>query len=369
MPQLCSKEKKLKRSIVRLAGIPLYIHWSFWLLIIWIVISNVRKGTDAVHIGWSLVFIALIFVCVVLHELGHALTARRFGIGTKSIVLLPIGGVANIEKIPDNPKQELWITVMGPAVNLLLALILFPFIHADITNAAQLEELAIVSSRTLVFNVFAVNVFMLLFNLIPAFPMDGGRILRATAAFFTSWKKATRIATIVGNLIAVVFIVAGVLNMNLMLSLIGLFVIFAAQSELRYATTKSVLEHFKVKDALITNYYQLSSHDPLNEAARLLLSTQSKKFVVIDQGSPAGIIGHEQIIKALAEGNAAAPVSAYMQTNLSKTEAEESLQKVYDQLMRSEESTMIVETNGQFAGIIDLENIRELIALQAGNDG
>lgn len=356
----------MKRSLIKLAGIPLFIHWSFWLLIIWIVISNVQKGADAERIAWSLIFIALIFACVVLHELGHALTARRFGISTKSIVLLPIGGVANIEKIPDNPKQELWITVMGPAVNLMLALILFPFIQVNKMDPEQLEQLAIVGKDTLVFNVFAVNVFMLLFNLIPAFPMDGGRILRATAAFFTTWRKATRIATIVGNLFAVVFIVAGIYSMNLMLSLIGLFVIFAAQSELTYATTKSVLENYRVKDAVITNYFQLSPHDPMSEAARLLLSTQCKKFLVLDHGLPAGIIGHEQIIKGLAEGNGTAPVSTYMQTNLRKAEAEESLQKVYDHLMRSDENTMIVEENGQLAGIIDLENIRELIALQAG---
>jgi len=353
----------MKKSIVRLAGIPLYIHWSFWLLILWIVISNVRKGTDMTHIGWSLIFVTLIFTCVVLHELGHALTARRFGIGTKSITLLPIGGMANIERIPDNPKQELWITIMGPVVNLVIAAILFPFVRLNISDSSELEKLVVVTNQTLLFNLFTANVFLFLFNLIPAFPMDGGRILRATIALFTPWEKATRIASVVGNIIAVIFIAVGIFNFNFMLSLIGLFVLFAARSELTYATTKSVLDKYKAKDVLITRFFQLNADDSIQQAVQLLLSTQSKTFVVMNGEEPIGTLSQQEIIKALSAEGSNAPVSSYMNSNLLSVESETPLKEVYDTLLQNENSLVAVKQNGRLLGIVDLENIRELISV------
>jgi Zn-dependent protease len=354
----------MKKSLLRIAGIPLYIHWSFWLLIIWIGISNFRKGLEPAQMAWSLIFIGLIFVCVVLHELGHALTARRFGIGTRSIVLLPIGGVANIERMPQSPRQELWITVMGPAVNVVIALLLFPFLGSvDFTDPDQLEQLTLVNSDSLVFNLFGVNVFMVLFNLIPAFPMDGGRILRATIALFTSWERATRIASTAGNAIAIVFIVVGIFNFNLMLSLVGLFVMFAARSELTYATTKSVLDLFRVKDVLITGFHQLTPSAPIEEAVKLLLSTQAKIFIVADGASVLGSLSQSEIIKALSEEGKTALVSQYMKPGIPSIDAGVLVQEAYDLLQRSDQAVLLVKEEGRLIGIVDLENIKELIAL------
>jgi Zn-dependent protease/predicted transcriptional regulator len=321
-----------------------------------------RQGMDAYHIGWSLFFTLLIFGCVVLHELGHALTARRYGINTKSIVLLPIGGVANIERMPDKPRQEFWITVMGPMVNVVIAALLYPFVRVDFSNPAVFMELAVVSEETILWNLFAVNVFMVVFNLIPAFPMDGGRILRASLAAFMGWTRATRIAAGVGMVVAVIFIGYSIITFNLMLGLIGVFVAFAARSEKMMTTEKEILNRFRVKDIVITRFEQLESYDSIEKAAQMLLSTQSKQFVIADESTPVGTVTQQEIIKALSKGGASSPVKEYMNKGIYIVESEMPLYEAYEKLLQQPDGVLIVKNDSQWIGILDLENIKELLA-------
>lgn len=353
----------MKKFAYTIAGIPIKIHWTFWLLVIWIVFTNAQKGLDLQHIAWALLFTALIFVCVLLHELGHALMALRFGIRTRSIILLPIGGLANIEQIPESPKKELWITLMGPVVNALIAILLFPFVATGFSGTASLQELAVISGETILFNLFAANVFMVLFNLIPAFPMDGGRILRATLAYFRGWERATRIAVIVAGLFSFVFIAVGIFTLNFMLSVIGVFVWLASRSELNYSKNKSVLTRFKVKDVVITDYQLLLPMDAIQKAADLLLSTQNKSFVVMRYGKVAGIVTQKEIIRALTVNGPDASIIEFMNTNFSIIDEDESLDAAYQLLSSGHQAVLLVTSGGSFIGLLDIENIEELMLL------
>lgn len=220
-------------QITRLAGIDISVHWSFLLLLGWVVVSALTGFGLGTAMAEGLFFVAL-FGCVVLHELGHALAARYFGIETHGITLLPIGGVAQLERIPRVPFQELVIALAGPAVNVVLAILLFPI--AGVANSyVPLNSLAWLSSDLLTRLLF-VNVALVIFNLIPAFPMDGGRVLRSLLAFGLDYMVATRWAVRIGQVVAILLGLASVYNP--MLLLIAAFVFFAAEGELRQAANE-----------------------------------------------------------------------------------------------------------------------------------
>lgn len=358
----------MKKSPFAIAGIPVQIHWTFWLLAIWIVYSNLQDGFDVFRTAWSLLFTALVFVCVLLHELGHSLTARQFGIQTKSILLLPIGGLAHLQKMPKSPKQEFWITIMGPVVNLVIALMLLPIVHFDFNNPARVDQVTSVNGTNIFYNLFVANVIMFLFNLLPAFPMDGGRILRAAIAWFSGQEKATKIATWVGNLFAFLFIVAGIYLMSFMLVIIGIFVLLAARSELSFVKNNSILSRFRVKDIIITDYHTLSPSDPVQKAADLLLRTQNKSFVVMKYGEVEGVLRQMEIIKALSAEGPNAPVAKYMNPHVIKVDEDELLADVQEKFAAGGHDVLLVTSNGSFLGLIDSDNIEELIALYQRGD-
>ncbi|MFT5522755.1 MAG: Zn-dependent protease [Pirellulaceae bacterium] len=211
------------------SGIGVFVHWSFILLPVWIAVSTLMGGGGILEILVGLVWIAAVFGCVVLHEFGHALAARRFGIGTKDITLLPIGGVARLDRIPRKPGQEFLIAVAGPAVNVAIALILgvVLFLTGSLTQAFSFS---LVGSSFL-FNLLAVNIGLVVFNMIPAFPMDGGRVFRSVLAFFLPYVKATDIAATVGQVVAVGFGILAVSFGEPMLLLLAAFVFFAGRAE------------------------------------------------------------------------------------------------------------------------------------------
>ncbi len=207
-----------------ISGIRIRVHWTFFLLPIYIYFSSLLAGSGIAAASISILFVLAIFGCVLLHELGHALAARQFGIGTRDITLLPIGGVAALERMPRNPWQELWIAVAGPLVNVVIAAILFVGFSLNPLMAPGLI------SNFLTQLMYA-NVVLVVFNMIPAFPMDGGRVLRSALAMFNNYGTATRIAATVGKVIAVGFAIFALTSGNLMLLLLAGFVYLAAHSE------------------------------------------------------------------------------------------------------------------------------------------
>jgi Zn-dependent protease len=225
-------------KIAKLAGIDIFIHFTFFILVTWVAFIQWKLNGSIGAAFSGVVFILAVFACVVLHELGHALAARKYGIRTQDIILLPIGGVARLEKMPDRPIQELWVALAGPAVNVMIVALLAVYLW--ITNTLTPDNQLTMTTAAFVERIMGVNIFLILFNMIPAFPMDGGRVLRALLATRLAYIRATRISANLGQSIALLFGVIG-LFYNPILLFIAFFVWMGAAQETRMVRMKSVL--------------------------------------------------------------------------------------------------------------------------------
>jgi Zn-dependent protease len=346
----------------KIAGIRVYIHWSFALLILYIIFSNYRQGNNAVQTMWSVLFVLSIFLTVVLHELGHALAARRYKIATKDITLLPIGGLARLESMPEKPSEELVVAIAGPAVNVVIALI--TWLAISIPDATEFTELMQggVNASNFFMNFLIVNIWLAVFNLIPAFPMDGGRVLRALLSMRFERHVATNIAARIGQVLAIGFIIAG-FYINPFLIIIGIFIFFGAQAEAQFTQSKSMLGDYKVKDAVMKDFQTIETIEPVKTAVHLLLNGQNKTFLITKNQIPAGTLSRDEIIRALAESGDNTPVGTIMNPNLIILESEMLLEKVYQQMLQHKSPLMLVVENNKPIGTLDPENILEFIMI------
>jgi Zn-dependent protease/CBS domain-containing protein len=354
------------RSLIigRIAGIKILIHWTFLLLLGWIVISGISKGNDTPAIVSTVLFVLSIFFCVLLHELGHSLTARRYGVDTKKITLLPIGGVASLERIPEDPRQELWVAVAGPAVNVVIALLLLPFISTDQLYIS--EEMASVSSSQGFLNaLFRVNVALVVFNIIPAFPMDGGRILRALLALKMGRMRATQIAANLGQFLALGFVFFGLTSGNPMMILIGIFVYFGARTENVMVQHLELLRDYTVQSAMITNFVTLSPTDTVKDAADKLLSGTDQDLIVVENGQAVGIMTRGLIITSLRGSQANVAVAEVMERNFDTVAISDRLAEVYTQAQRRKNAFYPVVEGGRLMGVIDMNNIQEFVLIRS----
>lgn len=354
----------MKRSLSfpKIAGIDIHIHWTFSLLIVWIIYNNMRAGLDATQIMWSVIFVLSLFVCVTLHELGHALAAKRYGINTKDITLYPIGGVARLEKMPEKPRQELVVALAGPAVNLIIALLLSPVIIRSGLAISESNNSLIIGSDNFLPMLGMLNITLAVFNLIPAFPMDGGRVLRALLAMRLGRVKATQIAAGIGKLLAFGFIVLGFYS-NPFLIFIGLFVILGANAEEQMVTTQALIVELTAKHAMMTNFISLEKEEPISKAIELLLAGQAKSFLVTDQGIPFGILDRDDIIRGIKEFGENQPIEHIAQKELIYVHSSTSLIEVFMEFRKNRAPLILVKDNDQLSGIIDTDNIAELIMI------
>ncbi|MCB1077045.1 MAG: site-2 protease family protein, partial [Verrucomicrobiae bacterium] len=296
-------------KIAKVAGIEVRIHLTFLLLLAFIGISYYQTGGRAAAIE-GVAFVLIIFGCVLLHEFGHAIAAKRFGIATPDITLLPIGGVARIQRMPDQPYQELIVAIAGPMVNVIIAGILFFIIglKVDWDQATNLAD----PTGSMLAKVAAVNVMLVIFNLIPAFPMDGGRVLRALLAMKLGNARATQIAARIGQALAFAFGFIGLFS-NPMLIFIALFVYLGASSENAMAQMKEVSTGVRVADAMVTELVSLGESDTINDAVEALLRTSQQEFPILDrEGRILGILTREPMIRALRDTGPATPVVQVM---------------------------------------------------------
>lgn len=351
-------------KIARLAGINVYVHWTFSLLIAFILFRGIRMGQDSQQLMWSVLFILTIFFIVVLHELGHSLAARRYGIETKDITLLPIGGVARLEKMPEKPMEEFVVAIAGPAVNIVLAIILYFFI--TIPTSEEILAMAEVglTAQTFLFNLFLVNIILAVFNMIPAFPMDGGRVLRALLSIKIQRHKATFIAARIGQLLAVLFIIGGFYG-NPFLILIGLFIIFGAQAEAQQTKTNYMLQGAKLKDVVMLKYETLNANDTLQIAVNKLLNGESKNFVVMENDAPIATLSREEMIKSLSENGINSLVSNAMNSNILKFNDTKDLNEAYRKMVETNNTMALVLNQETFYGIVDSENILEYMMVKS----
>lgn len=349
-----------KLYIGKISGIKIFIHWTFVLLIAWVVYNDIKAGLETADILWSVAFIFSIFGCVTLHELGHSLTAQRYHIKTRDITLLPIGGVASLESIPEKPKEELFVALAGPLVNIVIALILLPFV----TWSEALEGLGQVGGSNFLLSLISVNITLAMFNMIPAFPMDGGRVLRALLSYKLDRVKATRIAASIGQVLALGFIVLGFYG-NPFLAFIGVFIFLGAQAEAKQVKSRALISGVRLRDVMMRDIPLLDSKLTIRDAAQQLLAGQNKTFVVMNEGRPVGTLSHPEIIKALGEQGENASLASAMDKDLLYLDAELLLESALKELQRSKKHLALVSFQNTLLGAVDIQNVTEFLLIRS----
>ncbi len=284
-------------QIIRIYGIPIKIHWTFGLIFIWLGIT-VYSRQGNVHwenLLWSALALITLFICVILHELGHALTARRFGVKTSNILLLPIGGLAILERLPERPRHELWVAVAGPAVNFGLALLFSPFLLLSDSERLHRQWMFvkqpggnvftydIAAWEWFVFSLVVLNLAVAIFNLVPAYPMDGGRALRALLSMRYPRIKATLWATRTGQAFGGVFLLSGLYSGNWALVIIGMFIYLGAGAEKRSALNLDLLSKHQVKELVRPVFTRLYLNDPVDLVTASLHHGLERHFLVFDE--------------------------------------------------------------------------------------
>lgn len=348
--------------IGRVFGSELRVHMTFFLLLIWIGAAAYAEG------GWpaaieNVLFILALFACVIAHEFGHALTARRYGIRTPDVTLLPIGGMARLERMPEKPSQEIAVALAGPAVNVVIWAVLSVLLGAT----ASLSGLEHIDDPTQGFwaRLASVNLFLALFNLIPAFPMDGGRVLRAVLATRANRVQATQVAATAGQVIAFLFGFWGLSTGNVLLLLIAVFIYMAAAAESSDVALHQVARNLLARDAMMTNFETLRPDDSLRAASQALIRTSQHEFPVVDAaGALVGFLPRQTIFSAFAADAPLPKVGEVMQTDIPAVLLTTRLEKVLDLLYHDNAPAVaVVDSSGVLLGYITRENIGELVVI------
>ncbi|MGI9378764.1 MAG: site-2 protease family protein [Methyloligellaceae bacterium] len=350
-------------SVGRIAGSDVRIHITFFLLLAWIGLANYQKGGIDVAIE-SIAFIIAIFACVLAHEFGHILTARRYGIRAPVVTLLPIGGVASLERMPEKPAQEILVALAGPAVNFVIAFVLIILVGTSLDpaslNALENPEISFAARLA------AVNVFIAVFNLLPAFPMDGGRVFRALLSLRYSRSYATTVAAKTGQMLAFLFGFLGLAGGNPLLIFIAIFVYLAATAEEQATIQHEVAADHLAEDAMITRFKSLAPGETIEDATRALLETTQVEFPILDGNDKfLGMLTRTEMIKALTEAGTATPLEKAMEQDIpvcrKTTKLTTALQMLQD---RTKPAVAVVDRDNRFQGYITLENFAELLLIE-----
>lgn len=326
-------------KIARLFGVPVFLHWSFALVPIAVFFIWQDEGTESKGLLWLSLFATCLFLSILLHEYGHVLAARRFGVSTKDIILLPIGGLARLTRLPERPLHELLVAIAGPTVNVVIAILLLPFVYVFWKNL-EINALPLPDPITEDFNffipmLFSLNLLLAIFNLIPAFPMDGGRILRALLAMKYTRLRATWVAATLGQIIAVGMVVFALVEARPSYTLIGAFIYFTARKEYGWVKTESILEKHTVEQAYRKAAYcsptEQPYHGTLNEKEYVIFLADEKKNIV--GWIPKYQAETDQVVDEMAR-----PLRESISTS-------DNL-KVANQKMQSENSSWLTVTDG-----------------------
>jgi Zn-dependent protease/predicted transcriptional regulator len=359
--RLRSRKMRWSFSLGKIFGIKFRIHVTFLLLLLFIFISVAdEKGVSDALL--ATVFICAVFVCVLIHEVGHSLIARRFGKEAKSITLLPIGGVAMIEEMPDKPLQEIGMAIIGPFINLAIAAILYLF--AGTWSGFGAPNLFPDSARAFFANLITVNVVLAIFNLIPAFPMDGGRVFRGILATKMDYVTATSVAVFVGQALAMLFIFFGIFY-NWWLAFIGVFLYIGAGGEKHQVVLKSLLSEVPASAAMTTEYQTLRPDDTLRRAIEHFHHGCQDDFPVIGDHGLEGILTRNKILASLHEKGLDVPVSEIMDRTFESFGSDTPLAQIYRQLTSSGKTAVAVVDDGSVKGMICLDGINRYFMVRS----
>lgn len=351
-------------TIGSVAGTRVRLHVTFLIFLAWIGIADYLAGGPSAAID-SLVFLLLVFLCVTLHEFGHITMARRFGVNTPQVILSPIGGIAAMERMPEKPSQELLVAIAGPLVNVAIAILLMAVFGLGLTRADFLDlEQASLAERLLV-----VNVMLVAFNLIPAFPMDGGRVLRALLAMTMGAPRATAVAARIGQGFAALFFVLGLL-WNPILIFVGLFIYFAAGAEEQQAVFTGLAARLTAGDAMEPSPRLLTAGQPLSAAIDALLASPQKDFPVLDgAGRIAGMLDRDAMIRGLRDGSPAMAVEAVMR-RCDPLPPDMPLAVAYDRMRGAGAGAEVVaDAQGRVLGVLTADNVAEMMMVASARPG
>jgi len=350
-------------TVARIAGTQVRIHITFLLLLAWIGMAYWLHGGPAAALH-GVLFIVLVFLCVLLHEFGHATAALRYGIATPKITLLPFGGLASISRMPKNPMHELVIAIAGPLVNVLIATVLL-LVNGGLPEWTQ--NMQSPDQGSLIGKLIWVNMILVVFNLIPAFPMDGGRVFRALLSFVLPRERATSYAATVGQLLAVVGGLFALSTHQPILFLIAIFIFFAAASEASMTEAEHVLDGMTAADASMGEFHTLSLDDTVHQAVDLMLEGSQMDFPALnDQGQCVGIATRNLIVRALREDGPSTSIADVVQDIPSQIEEDVPALDAWRTLQESHlPAAAVVDKNGRLIRWLTNENISELVMTRA----
>jgi Zn-dependent protease/CBS domain-containing protein len=347
-------------KIGKLFGIDLKVHLTFFLILVWGAFSY---GGSAGPL-YGIVVVLALFTLVVLHELGHSLAAMWFGIPVLDITLLPIGGVARLERMPDKPVQELIVALAGPAVNVILAIILLPIVTT--LSAVQsvpfsmglLTEPGLLGLLTFL---LIANVTLVAFNMIPAFPLDGGRVFRASLGLFTDHHKATKIAVNVGRVFALGLGVYGIVNGQIFLALIAFFIFVAGGQEGQAVAARTLLKTVQAREALNKNNVALSPEATVGQVASMMISHPQPTFAVLDpdSGQFLGVATSGSVSLAMQKGQWHTRITEIMHhaKNIPTIALNATLDEVQDKLVGASTQVVAVYDGLHFRGVISANDV------------
>ena len=347
----------------RVLGTEIRLHLTFLLLLAWIGIAHGMRGGLAEAVQ-GIAFISLLFACVLLHEFGHVLAARRYGIATPDITLLPIGGVARLDRIPEKPAEELVVALAGPAVNVVIAALLLIALGGvpDMEAMAGLEQ----SGQPMAARLFWVNVILVVFNLIPAFPMDGGRVLRALLGWRMGPRRATEIAAGIGQALAFALGLVGLLGGAPLLVFVALFVWLGAGAESQAVQLRELSRGMMAGDAMVTRFEALPTTARIADAVELLLRTSQTDFPVLDGGGRLrGILTRSDLIRALQEAGPDSPVLEAMRRDVPTVSQRAPLEEALHTMQEEAGPIGVTDQGGRLAGLLTPENLGEMLMVEA----
>ena len=349
-------------TIGRIGGTDVKVHLTFVLFLVWWAVGGYQEAGAAGALAAALWLLA-VFGCILLHEFGHIFMARRFGVRTPDVILLPIGGVARLERIPDEPRQELLIALAGPAVTAAIALILYAMIRLS-GNDAGLGDLS--PGRPFLSLLMNVNVYLLLFNLIPAFPMDGGRVLRALLASRLGLVRGTRLAATLGQFLAAFGGLYAITMGHSLAVLVAFFVFLGASAEAQAVETRVAGDGLQVSQIMVTDFRTIPVYATLADAVDLLLSGEQREFPVVDNnGRIEGILTRDNLIRGLSKLGPSGPVTDAMTQGVPPVAHTLGFQEALDLLRSSRLPALpVVDGTGGLVGLLTSDNITDLLLVQ-----
>lgn len=347
-------------------GTEVQIHWTFFLLMAWIILSEVLSGGSMDSVLFNFQFIIAVMLCVLLHEVGHALAAKRFGIRTKKMVLLPVGGISTVDKTAETSKAEFLITIAGPLVNVGIAIILYFTIPVSDYISYNLGEyfsaLNDFTLKTFLFFLFIMNVALVLFNLIPAFPLDGGRILRSILDLELDRVRATSVTATIGHIIAVILLLIGLL-FNPILIFMSLFLFIGGYMENKMVHQLGLLKGHKIRDAMLEDITFLHPDNTMEDIIKIIITGSETNFIVVQDDAIIGLLYHKVIIKN--SDHRKLLVKDLMTTTFKTIQVDEKLSAAYSLLQNDIHPFFPVMDKDKVVGAIDFANLHEFLLMEA----